>query len=155
VITAVDTNVLLDILIRDPEFRDGSARSLAESVAAGELVVSEPVYAEVAGSFPGRLALDAFLSALGVWLRPTGPEGLHLAGEAWRIYAQRRPLPLVCPQCGDSQEVHCGRCGASIRTRQHIVADFIVGAHAMVHADRLLTRDKGYYRSYFPELSLA
>jgi hypothetical protein len=51
--------------------------------------------------------------------------------------------------------VTCDSCGASIRSRQHLLADFLIGGQASMQADQLLTRDDGYYRTYFPELRLA
>ena len=50
VITAVDTNILLDVLIPDAPHGDESERALAEAVRAGAVVISEAVYAELASS---------------------------------------------------------------------------------------------------------
>ena len=154
-ITAVDTNILLDVLVPGETHAESSERALSESLRAGPTVISEPVYAELAGRFPAQEDIDRFLGDSGIRLQPTGAEALYLAGRTWREYLRRRPGFLVCPSCGTSQDVRCATCGAHLLPRQHVVADFLIGAHAASHADRLLTRDHGYYRTYFLGLRLA
>ena len=152
-ITAVDTNVLLDVLIPNAPHGDESERALADALRAGAVVVSDPVYAELAAHFPEQEELDRFLTDTGLRLEASEADALYRAGRAWSDYIRRRPA-LTCPHCGARQDHHCDKCGASVQPRQHVVADFIIGAHALVQADQLLTRDRGYYATYFPELTL-
>jgi predicted nucleic acid-binding protein len=154
-IDAIDTSILLGALIPNAPHGDEAKRALAEAVRTSSLIISEPVYAELSAHFLSREEVDRFLADTSVRLRPSDLDVLHRAGSVWREYTRRRPATLVCAQCGNAQAVECERCGAAIRSRQHIVADFIIGAHAVVYADRLLTRDRGFYRTYFPELMLA
>jgi predicted nucleic acid-binding protein len=37
---------------------------------------------------------------------------------------------------------------------RRIAADFLIGAHALHHADRLLSRDRGFYRLAFQGLEV-
>lgn len=153
-ITAVDTNILLDILVPDAPHGDASEQALTESLKLGAAVISEAVYAELAAHFSTGEELDRFLEDSGIRLQPSGAEALYMAGRAWREYLRQRPDFLVCPSCGTSQDVRCATCGAHLLPRQHVVADFLIGAHAASHANRLLTRHRGYYRTYFLGLRL-
>ncbi|MCH7577335.1 MAG: type II toxin-antitoxin system VapC family toxin [Chloroflexi bacterium] len=152
-ISAVDTNILLDVLIPDAPHGDESEHALAEALRAGAVLISDPVYAELAVHFAEQERLERFLADTGLRLESSNADALYRAGRAWSEYIRRRPS-LTCPQCGATPDLHCDKCGASIQPRQHVVADFIIGAHALVQADQLLTRDRGYYATYFPELTL-
>ena len=154
-ITALDTNVLIDVLSANSGLRAPSAARLIEARAEGALVICELVIAELASLFPMSGALEDFLRETDIELVDSGTEVLWRSGIAWRTYTRRRPAGTICARCGMKNELHCSRCGESIRYRQHVIADFIIGAHAIAHADQLLTRDRGYYQAYFPDLQLA
>ena len=154
-ITSVDTNVLLDYLNPSEAHHEASSQALLLAGTLGSMVICEITYAELASAFESVLDLDRFLDYTGIGLERSGPRSLIAAGFAWRDYNQRPPDGVQCPSCGHRQGLICEACASTYRTRQHVLADFLIGAHALVHADQLLTRDRGYYRTYFPELRLA
>lgn len=153
-ISAVDTNVLLDILIPNPGHCLTSKRLLDEGLAEGALVVCEMVYGELAAQFQNQGRLDMFLQDTGIRLLQSAPETLNLAGLKWFEYCQRQVRTPQCPAYGHALPSTCSACGKCQSPRQHILADFLIGAHALLQTDRLLTRDTGYYSTYFPELEL-
>jgi predicted nucleic acid-binding protein len=132
--TAVDSSVLLDVLMGDLVFGGPSREALREAYDRGALVACEVVWAEVRAQFAGE---DVFLDALrtlGVAFEALTPAAAALAGQVWR----------------DSRK-------AATRSRGHerVAADFLIGAHARVQAERLLTRDEAFYRTYFRGIKLA
>ncbi len=63
-----------------------------------------------------------------------------------------RQEQFLCGRCGHAFEVPCPQCPAMLTKRLHLLVDFLIGAHALVHADCILSRDFGVYRPYFNDL---
>lgn len=153
-ITAIDTNILLDILIPDEEFMLNSKRLLDKYAERGQLIISEIVYTELASQFHSEKTLKDFLSDTAIKLVYSDERALYLAGERWKIYAVNRKNKLRCPRCGRDASIICHACKNIILFRQHIISDFIIGAHAITHAQMLLSRDRGFYKTYFKDLKI-
>ncbi|MEI6513721.1 MAG: type II toxin-antitoxin system VapC family toxin [bacterium] len=129
-IIAVDTNFILDVVTDDPTFADQSQTLLGQAFDSGALVICEIVYAELAPQFDTMPDLDSVLDTLNIRIVEGGKEVAYLAGRKWVEYKQ---------------------AGG---TRQRLLPDFLVGSHALQKAECLLTRDRGFYKTYFPELKL-
>jgi predicted nucleic acid-binding protein len=129
-ITAVDTNVLLDVFGADSTFGLRSKQALRTAISQGRLIACEAVWAEVSGFFPNSHEARQAMERLGVEFSASTVEAALDAGAAWKAYRKR---------------------GGK---RNRVAADFLIGAHALYHSDRLLTRDRGFYRTCFKRLAI-
>ena len=127
---AVDSSVLLDVLTDDPRFADASESCLGEALAHNDLVVCDAVVAEVQGLLETRDTAMETLALLGLRYLPSTEQAAVRAGHMQRRFRDRG-----------------GR-------RERVVADFLIGAHALLQCSGLITRDDGFFRDYFKGLKV-
>ena len=127
-ISAVDTSVLLDVFLADKQHGPRSRDWLREAYDRGAILICDLVYAELVPAFRDRRKLDEALGEINATISPINTGIAYEAGLRWMRYR------------------HAG----GPRTR--IISDFLIGAHAAALADTFITRDRGFYATYFPEL---
>ena len=128
--TLVDTNILLDVLSDDPNWRAWSVNRLEQQSGQGPLLINDVIYAELSSRFSTEELLDRKVAQLNVSLQRMPKHALFVAGHAYERYR---------------------RTGG---TRTGVLPDFFIGAHAKVAKWPLLTRDVRRYRTYFPDVEL-
>ncbi|GAA4015268.1 type II toxin-antitoxin system VapC family toxin [Deinococcus rubellus] len=132
----IDTNVISALLSAEP-----NAHSISSTLnilrSAGPLIIHGSVYAELLaapGNTPGQL--DGFLKRGQIQVDwDTGEPIWQASGRAYSAYAKRR-----------------SKSGGGKPRR--ILADFLIGAHALVLGAGLVTLDDTHYRAAFPRLTL-
>lgn len=126
----IDTNIVIDVSSSDPVWADWSQAQLEEASRQDALAINDIVYAELSVGFERVEQVDALLVRTGITIVPMPRRGLFLAGKAFLQYRRSGG----------------GRTG--------VLADFFLGAHAVVTMSRLITRDPKSYRTYFPGIEL-
>jgi predicted nucleic acid-binding protein len=154
-ITAVDTNIILDILIPGEPFGESSKELLDRHLSKGKLILCEVVFAELAARFPSEEELASFLADTRMNLVYSNGKSLYMAGSRWAEYARKNERTrFSCGKCGQALAPICPQCKAVLTKRLHVLADFLIGAHALVQADCILSRDLGVYKTYFSDLKV-
>jgi predicted nucleic acid-binding protein len=129
VTTAVDTSVLIAIAKGE-----GDAEAWIDLLIAarseGELAICDVVAAEFYAVLLDAGKFRRSLRDLGIVFSPTSLAAARLAGRIFRHY-RRQGGP-----------------------REHLVPDFLIGAHASEQAHRIAAVDRGYLRRYFPNLTV-
>ncbi len=126
----IDSNVILDLVLDDPDWASWSELTLAEYHFYGPLYINPIVYTEVSIGYDSIEALESVIQAGGFQMLEMPKEALFLAGKTYLKYRKNRgmktsPLP-----------------------------DFFIGSHAAVMDLTLITRDVNRYRTYFPTVRL-
>jgi predicted nucleic acid-binding protein len=126
----VDSNVIIDVMTQDPDWRAWSETALGEAADSDEIAINPIIYSEISVGFATIAALDAALG-LDDFKRLALPyEAGFVAGRAFVEYRRR----------------------GGVRTSP--LPDFYIGAHAAIAGLRLLTRDARRYQGYFPSVDL-
>jgi predicted nucleic acid-binding protein len=128
--TLIDTNVLVDIAVRDEAWLDWSRHQLVLAMKRGNVVINQIVYSEFSYRYDDIDEVETLLPR-NEFVRESLPWTAAFAA----AYAFRRYRSAG------------GR-------RERMLPDFLIGAHAAVRGYTLVTRDPSGYRTYFPTVDL-
>ena len=126
----VDSNIVLDVFLNDPEWADWSESKLDEYDQLGILYINSIVYSEISIGFDLIEDLESAIARAGFQVLEIPKEALFLAGKAYLKYKKRKG------------------------TKRIPLPDFFIGAQAAVQNLDLITRDVFRYQSYFPTVKL-
>lgn len=135
--TAIDTNVVSALWDKDAVLSLAAQIALEKAFRRGGLIVAAPVFSELMAA-PGRTEsfVAAFFEETGIAIDWELSEPVwRSAGRAFQSYAERRRKQRD-------------------KGARRILADFLIGAHALTGGYRLLTLDKGMYGAAFPGLTI-
>lgn len=135
--TSIDTNVISAIWSAEVSSPQLIAQ-LGAARASGAVLISPVVFAEL-HAYPGasEVFVRSFVERTDIMIDFKLSEGAwEEAGRRFSQYAESRR-----------------RSGGGSPRR--LLPDFVIGAHALLQADSLLTLDADFYKLYFPELKLA
>ena len=125
----VDSNVILDLFLDDPDWAGWSVNALANAGDNSTLYINQIIYTEVSIAFNKIEELESALNEGGFQMLEMPKEALFLAGKAYLNYRRNKG------------------------TKKAPLPDFYIGAQAVLGMD-LITRDKGRYSTYFPTVRL-
>lgn len=132
---AIDTPVLIDLLGNDPARADAAEQCVRDALAQGPVVLCDVVVSEItAGLGHGTDIMDV-VEEMGLRYLPIERRAAIRAGEMQRRFNQRHKI-------------------SGHRITPRTVPDFLVGAHALLQCNGLITRDDGFFRDYFKGLKL-
>lgn len=135
----VDTTVLIDI-VKD-KFAAYQERLYSALENNEDLTAPTVVYAELMPQFRGDTKLlNSFLKEHWIKIEPLDIDSVKVAGQRWMKYLKRK------------SKIQCPQCGYLLGMREHFLSDFYIGGYALTKCDAIITRDRGIYRKYFPEL---
>jgi len=124
----LDSNIIIGML--DPEVPARLNDRIAELRGSDSLVINEIIFSEIASGFQTIDEQHAMIAKLQLGLERLPLEACHRAGVAFAEYRRR---------------------GGS---KQRMLPDFLIGAHALCTGGTLVTRDRKGFASYFPELDI-
>jgi hypothetical protein len=126
----VDSNVVVDVLERDPRWFSWSVGQMRKLSMTQPLAINAIVYAELAATFTSSAILDQKIATMNLTFEEIPRQAAFLAGKAYLLYRR---------QGG---------------TKANVLPDFFIGAHAAVLGCPLLTRDPRRYATHFPTVRL-